>query len=43
MERVLEQAALRVVWREAGFVTGAFDAENEHGYGQGAPYRARRR
>ena len=43
VERVREQAALRVVEREAGFVTGAFDAENEHGYGQGTPYRARRR
>jgi hypothetical protein len=31
MQRVREQAALRVVERETGFVAGAFDAENEHG------------
>jgi hypothetical protein len=31
---VREQAALAVVEREAGFVAGAFDAENEHGVGQ---------
>jgi hypothetical protein len=30
MQRVREQAALSVVERETGFVTGAFDAENEH-------------
>jgi hypothetical protein len=30
MQRVREQAALSVVEREAGFVAGAFDAENEH-------------
>ena len=30
MQRVREQAALRVVERETGFVAGAFDAENEH-------------
>ena len=28
MQRVRKQAALRVVEREAGFVAGAFDAEN---------------
>lgn len=37
MERVCEQAALRVVEREAGFVAGAFDAENEHGSGRRVP------
>ncbi|ABA52958.1 hypothetical protein BURPS1710b_A0840 [Burkholderia pseudomallei 1710b] len=30
VKRVREQAALGVVEREAGFVAGAFDAENEH-------------
>jgi hypothetical protein len=30
MQRVREQPALRVVEREAGFVAGAFEAENKH-------------
>jgi hypothetical protein len=30
MQGVRQQAALRVVERESGFVAGAFDAENEH-------------
>jgi hypothetical protein len=31
VKRMRQQAALRVIQRQAGFITGGFDAENDHG------------
>ena len=31
VQRVRQQPALRVVQRQAGFIAGGFDAENDHG------------
>ena len=31
VQRVREQPALRVIYREAGFVAGRFDSEDKHG------------
>ncbi|GAB7543496.1 hypothetical protein CS8_031680 [Cupriavidus sp. 8B] len=41
MQGVGEQAGLRVVEREAGFVAGGFDAEDKHGRGKAGIKRGR--